>query len=280
MFIKIALAIGCVVFYSDSFAGISDIQASNSQITVQAISTNVDYTETDYGKYDGVTGILDTESGKVPGYAVSISKMQDVWSRNDYFEAEYSHSYGSTSYVGGYVGPPPTPYGSVVATSGAALINYSARYGQGYDLNRVVMLTPYAEIGFHEWDRGVNSGEIYTHYYFGIGALGQYSPFKKLVVSLNAMLGTMTGAHIVVNSVPAAGFPGFNGDLPNSALYKVSLSADFRITQNFHVNSGIDYMSFKYNISDLYPVGGNYVAWEPDSETNYTTVKFGCGYSF
>jgi hypothetical protein len=50
--------------------------------------------------------------------------------------------------------------------------------------------------------------------------------------------------------------------------------------QNLHGNIGIDYTSFSYGISSVYPVGGGYVAWEPDSKTNYTTVKVGLGFAF
>ena len=137
------------------------------------------------------------------------------------------------------------------------------------------MLTPYLELGSHQWDRGVNSGETYTHNYYGIGALGQYSPVSKLVLSANVLYGTTYGSYIKVN-----GPFGFSGGLGDSTLNKFGVAADYAFTKNFHGNVGVDYMSFKYGMSSVYPVGGGFVAWEPASKTTYTMVKVGLGYAF
>lgn len=267
-------ALVCLALSAAAFADTSDIKTSNNQFGFQFISTNVDYTET----YNGST--LDTETGGVPGYALCISVMRDLWLGNDYIEAEYDNSSGNTKYVGGYIGPPATPYGSVVGTSGATLTNYSARYGIGQIINYAddeskddLILTYYAELGHHEWDRGVNSGETYTHNYFGIGALGQYSPVNKLVLSANALIGETFGSYIAVN--PGSTFNGFSDELGNSPIYKVEIGADYVLAQNLHGNIVVDYTSFSYGISAAY---GGY--FEPDSKTNYTTVRVGLGYAF
>jgi hypothetical protein len=273
---KAALLMGCVMFSAAAFADTSDIKASNNQMGIQIISTHVDYTETGNGMLGTRTGTLDTENGRVPGYTLSLSTMNDWWLGNDYIEAEYDHSSGNTNYIGGLIGPPATPYGSVVGISGATLTNYSARYGKGFIVNDGLMLTPYAELGSHKWDRGVNYGETYTHNYYGIGALGQYSPASKWVLTASGLIGNTFGSYIVVNTGP--GLNGFSGGLGNSTLYKVGVSADYALTSHFHGNVGVDYMSFKYGISAVYPVNGG--SWEPDSSTHYTTVKFGLGYAF
>jgi hypothetical protein len=265
---------------SSAIADTSDIKTSNNQVGFQLISTNVDYTETGNGILGSQTGTLDTERGPVPGSAVSISAMKDLWLGNDYVEAEYDYSSGNTEYVGGLLGPHPTPYGSVVSTSGATLTNYSARYGVGFMDDGQTMLTPYLEFGHHEWDRSVNAGERYTNDYFGIGVLGQYSPASRLVLSANVMLGKTFTANITVNPTSGAGGGGFSGALGNSVLYRIGAGTDYLFAQNLHGTIGVDYTSFKYGISALYPVGGNYVAWEPDSKTNYTTVRIGLGYGF
>ena len=261
---KVVLSMSCMLFSATVFAGTSDITSSNNQLGIQFISTNVNYTET------VSTGTLDTEKGWVPGYAVSLSTMKDWWLGDDYFEAEYDNSIGSTKYVGGLIGPPATPYGSVVSTSGATLTNYSARYGSGHNVSDEFMLTPYAELGNHKWNRGVNSGEIYTNHYYGFGMLAQFSSVSRLVFTANAMLGTTFGSYIVVN-----GTKGFSGPLGNSNISRVGLSADYAFTQQSHWNIGVDYVSFKYGASATY--NGYY---EPDSQTSYTTIKLGYGYAF
>ena len=262
-------ALVCLALSATAYADTSDIKTSNNQLGFQFISTNVDYTET----YNGIT--LDTETGGVPGNAISISLMKDLWFGNDYIEAEYDYSSGNTKYVGGYIGPPATPYGSVTGTSGATLTDYSARYGIGQIINYTddesaddLMLTYFAELGHHEWDRGVNLGETYTHNHFGIGVLCQYSPASRLVLSANAMIGITFGSNIDV-----VGF--FSGALGNSTLYRAGVSADYAFVQNLHGNVGVEYTSFDYGISAVY---GGYL--EPDSTTNYTTVRVGLGYAF
>ena len=266
----IATSISCAMFCATAFAGTSDIRASNNQAGIQYISTKVNYTETGTAGVTAQTGILDTETGSVPGYALSISAMKNLWLGNDYIEAEYDHSSGNTTYTGAFQGG---VFGSVVGSSSAALANYSARYGKGFVINNQFMVTPYAELGKHNWDRGVNYGETYTHNYYGIGALGQYSPIGKLVLSANALYGSTYGSFITVNS--GAGLNGFSGRLGNSFLYKLGASADYAFTKQLHGNVGVDSTSFNYGYSAMY--NG---MLEPNSKTNYTMVKAGLGYAF
>lgn len=270
---KVALSMGCVMLAATAFADTSDIQASNNQIGSQFISTHFNYTETGNGILGTQTGTLDTETGWVLGAALSISTMKDWWLGNDYIAAEYNHSFGNTQYVGAL--QEGGTYGSVVQQSGVKLDNYSARWGKGFVANDKLMLSPYTELGHYKCDRWINYGETYTHHYYGVGVLGQYSPVGRQVFSFNAMIGRTFGSNIAVNG-PA----GFSGSLGNSTLYRVGASADYAFTKNFHGNAGIDYMSFQYGISALYPLGGGFVTWEPDSQTNYTTIKLGFGYAF
>lgn len=266
-----ALAITGVTAATGSYADQSAILAANNQVGFQIISTKVDYTETNNGMFTSPLGTMDTESGHVPGFALSISTMQDLWLGHDYLEAGYDHSNGNTDYIGGYISP-PTPYGSVTGTSSAVLENYHARYGAGIVVGDNLMLTPYGELGHHEWDRGVNLGEIYTHDYYGFGVLAQYSPFSKLVLSANLLAGSTFASNIIVNGV-------FSGPLGNSTLVRAGVAADFAFTRRIHANIGVDYTSFNYGISSFYPYGAG-AAGEPDSKTKYTTARVGLGYAF
>lgn len=246
-----------------AWADLAGIKASNNQIGFQAVSTHVDYTERDD------FGILDTERGNVPGFALSYSAM---WQNNYYLQLQHGRSEGHTRYVGQpLVGG--TGYGSVVDRSGATMTDYSVRVGRGFAISDAVMLTPYGELGHHRWERGVNDGETYTHDYFGIGALAQYSPMPKLVLTANLLAGRTFHADIDVDG--AAPFA-FSAPLGNSDLYKAGLAADYAFTQNFHGMVGVDYSTFNYGDSDV-SAGGYY---EPDSKTHYTTVRIGVGYAF
>lgn len=278
---KTILAIACAVLSTTAFAGTADIKASNNQVGVQYISTHVDYTETGNGAVGAAGVTLDTETGSVPGYVLSASVMKDLWLGNDYMQAEYSHNSGSTNYVGSYQGG---TYGSVVATSGAVFADYHFRYGKGFVINDKFMATPYVEIGHHRWDRNVGNGapggylEIYTHAYYGVGLLGQYSPMSNLVLSVKSLIGHTFGAEINIPSFGAYGVP-TSASLGNSTLYRIGAAADYAFTKQVHGNMGVDYTAFDYGASAWQSgTGGSWA--EPDSSTKYTTVKVGIGYAF
>ncbi len=263
-----------VMLQANALAGTADIIAANNQLGVKYISTHVDYTETGNGMFGTQTGVLDTETGRVPGFELSASAM---WGEdNSYIKAEFSRNSGNLSYVGAPLGG--GPYGSAVGTSPATLWDGSVRFGTGYDLGNPAMATLYAELGGHQWDRGVNYGEVYKHAYYGLGLMGQYAPLGGLVFSADALIGHTFGSHISV-----AGPLGFSAALGNSYLYKAGLGVDFALTKRFHVNAGADYTSFKYGVSGVRTVtnaAGTFSVWEPDSSTKYITARVGLGYSF
>lgn len=270
---KVILSFYCLMLSTSAFAGTSDIVASNNLFGVQYRSTNVNYTEVGNGIFGTQTGVLDTETGPVGGFGLTLSSMTGPG--HAYVHGEFDLATGSTTYTGAFQGG---AFGSVVGMSSATLTDYSLRFGAGYALHEQFMLTPYLELGHHKWNRGVNFGETYTHYYYGIGLLGQYSPANLVVLSANAMVGRTVAPYIDVTSGP--GFNGFAGSLGSSALSRIGLAADRAFTPNIHGTIGIDYTSFKYGMSAIFPVGGGFVAWEPDSTTHYTTVKIGLGFAF
>jgi hypothetical protein len=162
----------------------------------------------------------------------------------------------------------------VISTSTAILTNYSLRYGKGIVLQGASMLTPFVEIGYHKWDRGVNFGEIYSNNYLGLGVLSQAVLASRFVLSVEAMYGQTIQSAIVVNSGPS--LTGFSASLGNSVLNKVGISLDYALTPAFHVNAGYDFSAFSYGISATQPTG----LLEPDSLTKYTTLSFGLGIGF
>ncbi len=270
---NIAVYVFCIFLPTSALADFSDIVASNNQVTVQFLSTYVDYREIGNGFLGTSTELLDSERGRVPGAAVSIAVMDEP--ENLYFQAGYDHSSGQTNYVGSYIGG---TYGTVVGKTSVTMSNYDVRIGKGFGFQSPIMLTPYLEMGGHEWSRMVNYGETYIHSYLGAGLLAQYSPINKLVLSADALLGRTFGSYIQVNSGP--GLNGFSGDLGNSVLYRVGIAADYAFSRQIHANIAMGYMSFKYGMSAAYSTGGGKVAWEPDSRTWYSDIKVGLGIAF
>jgi hypothetical protein len=163
------------------------------------------------------------------------------------------------------------------------LTDYFIRLGSGFsfDAEEVQsMLTPYFEVGNHRWERGLGGGapyhESYTNDYLGIGVIGQYSPPRsKLVLSANGLMGSTFRSNISVSN----GVNSWEGSLVSSAITKCSFSADYEMINHLHGNLSVDFVSFSYGASGGYtvPAGGYF---EPDSKTNYTTIKLGLGYAF
>ena len=285
-----------------AFAGIDDIKASNNQAGLQFISTNLDYKE----KYpDGRTA--DTEKGGMEGFGLSLTAMKDVFLGNDYLKAQFNRSTGGVDYLGslgggcyfvtcvaiaidGYA----PPYGSYGQKNHAKVTDFSLRYGKGFELSDNLLMTPYAELGHHEWKRDLGntcvvgslpdcaSSEKYRHYYYGIGALIQHSPTKNLVLTADGFIGRtfsseISGSGTTYLYTAPGGFNSFSAQgLGNKSIYRIGVSADYAFTQHVHGNIGVDYVDFKYGKSDIF----NDITYEPDSKTSYTNIKIGVGYAF
>lgn len=275
-------------FQSINAGGIESIVSSNSQLGAQFVTTDVDYTE----KADGVK--VDTENGFVSGYGLSFSAMKDLFFGHDYLAFQFSQLNGETNYVGSsnlpvVISGPSGQYGSLTQANGAKIIDFSGRLGKGFEITDSILITPYFEVGHHNWQRNIatpvlainiasSSLENYNNFYYGFGSMMQIAPLDKLVLTANAMIGS------TFDSVMTGGSPAVLGTLGNtsgkynlgsSVIYKVGLSADYAIYKNFHVNAGAEYVGFDYGQSSM--VGYSY---EPYSETNYTTVRAGIGYAF
>ncbi len=259
---------------TDAQAGVQDLYAANDLLLAQFSSTQVDYREYGNGYLGTATGLLDQEAGAVPGISLAASGIM-VQEDNLYWQASYGYSSGHTDYTGALQGG---TFGSYVGISSAALKDYGARLGKAFNVPDAFMLIPYFELGRHEWERGVNYGEAYSHYYYGPGLMVEHSPAERVVLSVNALYGRTAGAHIAVSSGPLLN--GFSGSLGNSTLYRVGVAADYAFSHELHGNVAIEYSRFRYGMSAAFPVGGNFVAWEPDSTTRYVVYKAGLGVAF
>ncbi len=273
--IKLSILVCAATLSTCAMADTADILNANNQVGIQALSEYVNYTENSNGQ------TLDTEKGPVPAYGIHASLMQNLWLGNDYIAMDYTHASGSTNYTGSYNGS-SSGYGSVTGTSGATIDDFTFRAGKGFAMAGNVMLTPFLELGRHDWARqpGQNAGaysfsETYTHNYYGIGGMAQYTPIRKWVLSVDALIGETFGSNINANLPPPIGIS-YNADLGNSALYKIGIGVDYAFTRQFHANIGLDYASWNYGQSTPDQNG----TYEPNSQTAITTAKIGIGYAF
>ena len=291
-----------LIFTTTAFAGIDAIKASNNQVGIQFISTHMDYKET---YPDGTTA--DTENGSVQGFGLSLTAMKDILLGNDYLKAQFNRSTGDVDYLGSLGGGCyfvacvaiaidgySPPYGSYGQKNHAKVTDFSLRYGKGFELSDNLLMTPYAELGHHEWKRDLGntcvvgslpdcaSSEKYRHYFYGMGALIQHSPNQNLVLSADGFVGQtfsskISGSGATYLYTAPGGFTSFSPqDLGDKSMYRLGVSADYAFTTQMHGNVGIDYVAFKYGRSAVF----NGFTYEPDSKTNYTNVKVGVGYAF
>jgi hypothetical protein len=302
-FRNIALTLGsaALALSQPANADVADIISSNSQIGAQFVTTDFDYTET---SKEGIKA--DTERGFVPGFGISLSVMKNLIVDNAYFAFQFSQLHGETNYVGSsnvpvpvILGPTLGAYGSLTQKNDAKLVDFSGRFGKGFELSNSFMITPFVEIGHHNWKRHIDSElpiltiapastvsrESYNNYYYAFGSMFQLSPINKLVLTANAMVGstfssTMASSGINNFAVGAIGNDGGAGTLHlgSSVFYKVGLGFDYAFYQNFHVNAGAEYIGFDYGQSEM--SGPSSAYYEPKSQTNYTTVRAGFGYAF
>jgi len=254
------------------------IFAANNQFAIQFVTTSFDYREHNAGV------LFDTESGWVPGVGAEITVMQTFIVPNFYFDAAVSYLDGQTDYVGGPIDG-SAPFGSIVAKSGAQVLDLDFRVGKGFAISSSFMATPFVGTGFHQWDRGVNQGETYSHGYVGGGMLLQWAATNKLVVSANGVVGTTFASFIDV-----AGPLGFSGDLGDSLIWKAGGGIDYAVTDHWHASAKVELTEFSYGRSDDHSVSAlcNSIAastcgwrvWEPHSDTQLITVRAGIGYSW
>lgn len=245
------------------------IKDVNNQVAVYFLSTNFDYKEYVGGE------LVDKETDWVHGGAISASLMRNWVVDNFYLYGQLSFNSGETKYTGAYWGD---PYGSLVTKSDADVWDLDFRVGKGFQLQQNFMVTPYLGLGWHEWDRGVNEGELYSHNYVGAGLLVQFSPIDRFVVSASGLIGKTYNSEIDI-----AGPLGFKDALGDSTIYKLELSGDYALTRSLHLKAGVEYVDFDYGESDVhyFTDGVNVIGvYEPDSETSNLTVKAGVGYTF
>jgi hypothetical protein len=259
------------------------ILAANNQIILQAVGTHLDYAE--YA--DGRTGLpagafMDGEKGWVPGVGLKLSVMSNWLFENAYFSAEGAYQKGNLDYkqqiapgviIGDIRGP-------AFNAHEAELNDFSLRFGKGFTINPNVMITPFAEYGYHRWVRHQGlPDETYQHQYVGGGVLLQVSPVERLVWSASAMVGSTFSAQIDVGAVPAVGLVGAQGiGLGSAVTWKVGTGLDYALTPNWHVSGDVSYMEFDYGKSA--DVNAGILFFEPRSTSKVTTAKLGIGYSW
>jgi hypothetical protein len=215
--------------------------------------------------------IPDSEHGWMPSIALGGSFLGN---NGLYMALEGDYSFGNADYNGALLdnnGIYDIPY---KGTTQESIANFDGKVGEGFALGGNFMFIPYADLGFHTWDRKGQSSalaygfdEKYENFQALAGLLLQFAPTNRLVLSAYGSGGTTFAAQMKTY--------GTTFDLGSSGVYKLGGKVGFDLTKHTEMFTALDYHYFSYGQSPM-----NRIGYEPTSHTSDTAVRVGVSYHF
>jgi hypothetical protein len=249
---------------------------SNNQLSIDfATTARLDYAERDPNH---IFSVLDSETGNwIPGVSVTGSWM------GTFYGGVHPYAWGRVTWIEGTTDYTAAAGPVTKNTDGALIQDEDFRLGLGFEIARNIMLTPYAGIGWHKWGRDLSGPfgyhEDYSNGYAGGGLLLQVAPVRRLVLSVNGLVGStfdasMTASQTINPVLPFSSLSAFH--LGSTTIEMVGGAADYQVNRVLHVNASVDYTHFGYGQSPP-QLGG---LLEPSSRTSSLTVRAGFGIAF
>jgi hypothetical protein len=237
--------------------------------------------------------IVDSNKGDVkPSYRLYATAQRDWFGIRDlYLGASVSYASGSNTYDGAlvnFISGEQTPISSPTPTR---LFDWNLRAGKAFTLNEAatLQLIPYLDYAQHRWDRLDGGGygdysEHYSHSIVSVGAIGQFAPTERLVLSVEAQLGHLYDASVSIPYFEGKIFDlgsgyylrGPNGPiiLGSSNTVMFGVGADYAVTSTFHVTANYRWQRYGYG------VGVNNDLTEPKSRTIMQRAEVGIALTF
>ncbi len=246
------------------------ILSVDNSVSLSYVGSSVYYIEPDNGQIG--SGFNDSEKGNIKGGRGAFSYMG---SHGEFVQAQYTGQEGKLNYDGFLIGGPP--YVPLNSTSRSTVQEFDAKAGVGFAVARSWVFTPYVTAGRRYWVRELGLGtsggynESYSFGYLGFGNLIQYSPQKRLVLSLDLSAAKMMDANI---NVPSAGLN--HTVLGPGPVIRSGVEADYRLWRWLHGFVGLDYTYFNFWQSATQASG--YL--EPVSRTELYSASAGLRVSF
>ncbi len=218
----------------------------------------------------------DTESGALLGFDAGLSVLSPSglsrfgWP-DIYASATYQFSGGLLDYHGNLDGQGQNPY---TARDHDFYNTVIVRLGFGRPITMAAELIPFAAGGYQSWNRNIQGnagyGEFYQAGLMGGGLKLDLAASPLLVVSAVA-----EGFAVIGGSVSAPS-QNFTAGFGASAEERVSLDADYRLSDAWHAFAGVGLTHYGYTGSKP---GGEEV-YEPLSTTFQVNSVFGFAYGF
>ena len=245
----------------------------NREIGIAATAMIQNYTE-----HDGAGNTLDTQSGTLPGLEGKITTMVDALGiSNLYAGVRYGYSGGSFGYNGATIGGTP-----LHSNSNDSINNVSVELGKGFLFSPNLMLIPFIQGGYHDWQSDLQGpggyNEDHSNGFLGFGVRGDYALNTRLV--LTGRLGwaeTVGGsANASGGALAAEGYGPMNFALGDTPLLQAGIGADYLLANRIHLYGGLDYTHFGYGASGVNGAG----FYEPSSTTSDLTIRIGFAFGF
>ena len=238
---------------------------------------------------EGSAGIASaSESGDIAAYTLGLGHMAER-SGGAYWQARLTGARGTTAYRGNAGQGMPTS-----GTSTNAMWTVAGRLGLVFDAPwrgyRSFVLTPYAGLGIHRWERGNDGGhglggaETATYARVGIGVDVAYALASRYVLSLNALAGYTFASQLT--STQSIGFDSATGTLATARLSQslgdrpytvfggaISYRASHDLTISLHVRRATWSATGTAPLAAARPTGApSVLSGLPGSRTAETTI--------
>lgn len=262
-----------------AFANMADIRAADRAVDFQLGYGSFNYAES----IDNTT--FDTEKGWLPSGEVGVTWLypdDKSFFNNLYLHADVVAQFGGVHYNGGVQvssGGGVTDYPFTTSTE-EQIYHVTGKIGKLYAVGDDLAVTPYLDIGFRGWQRGIRGGifdmggtpthvnsetESYSHFEGGAGFLIQYSPFSSLVLSASGQAGSTFAASVRGTDQIY--------NLGSRPVWQAAGSLGYTISPSFELIGSARFDGFGYNKSA--PISGSL---EPDSYTHQLTIMGGLAY--
>jgi hypothetical protein len=165
--------------------------------------------------------------------------------------------------------------GPYQTTTHETIYTVSVQLGHAFILSNSVMLIPFADIGYHGWNRQILGAfpatEYYSHKEIMAGGLIQVSPFKGWIFSLSGEAGSTFSPTVDVQGGPTL-------SLNEETIYRFEGKVGYALNRHFEATTSFRYEGFGYGSSAVAltsPITG---ISEPQSYTHQMTGLVGIAY--
>lgn len=229
-----------------------------------------------YGNYEENITPQDSESGALLGFRASVgtllpSNLGSIGLPDFYANVGYDFSAGLLNYSGNLQSPGHPPYN----TSENGYYNTAiVRLGLGAPLSDGLELIPYVAGGYQNWYRDIGGPDGYNEFYQS----GLVGGGLKLDIATSPLLVVSASAEglAVIGGGASAPSQNFSGNFGSSAEERVSLDADYRLSNSWHAFAGLGVSHYEYTGSKPDGTG----SYEPLSTTLQVNSLFGLAYGF